>query len=160
MRKFFGEWFSMKCTHKSGQKTRFRVFSKKERVQMMKFNQKQIKKLAENTNVLQVLEDRIFYTPEFKLKAIQEYEQGKTARQIFIDAGFNLSEISTMSDYASKIVSKWRFTRNKNKNNIHYPKMKIKEKQSDYQKMAARLEYLEAENEFLKKLQFLIQSQK
>ena len=57
----------------------------------MKFNQEQIKKLAENTNVLQVLEDRIFYTPEFKLKAIQEYEQGKTARQIFIDAGFNLS---------------------------------------------------------------------
>ena len=35
---------------------------------MMKFNQKQIKKLAENTNVLQVLEDRIFYTPELKLK--------------------------------------------------------------------------------------------
>lgn len=150
----------MKCTHKSGQKTRFRVFSKKERVQTMKFNQDQIKKLEENPNVLQVLEDKIFYTPAFKLKAIQEYEQGKTARQIFTDAGFNLSELSTISDYASRIVSKWRSARNKNKNNIHYPKKKIKEKQSTYQKMMARLEYLEAENEFLKKLQFLIQSQK
>ena len=49
---------------------------------------------------------------------------------------------------------------NKNKNNIHYPKKKIKEKQSAYQKLTARLEYLEAENEFLKKLQSLIQSQK
>ena len=122
---------------------------------MMKFNQKQIKKLAENTNVLQVLEDRIFYTPEIKLKAIQEYEQGKSARQIFTDAVFNLSEISTISDYASKIISKWRSARNKNKNNIHYPKKKIKEKQSAYQKLTARLEYLEAENEFLKKLQML-----
>ena len=150
----------MKCTHKSGQKTRFRVFSKKERVQTMKFNQEQIKKLEENPNVLQVLEDKIFYTPAFKLKAIQEYEQGKSARQIFTDAGFNLSEISTISDYASKIISKWRSARNKNKNNIHYPKKKIKEKQSAYQKLTARLEYLEAENEFLKKLQSLIQSQK
>ena len=150
----------MKCTHKSGQKTRFRVFSKKERVQTMKFNEEQIKKLEENPNVLQVLDNKIFYTPDFKLKAIQEYEQGKSARQIFIDAGFNLSEISTISDYASRIISKWRSARSKNKNNIHSPKKKIKEKQSAYQKMAARLEYLEAENEFLKKLQLLIQSQK
>ena len=150
----------MKCTHKSGQKTRFRVFSKKERVQTMKFNEEQIKKLEENPNVLQVLDNKIFYTPEFKAKAIQDYEQGKSARQIFIDAGFNLSEISTISDYASRIISKWRSARSKNKNNIHSPKKKIKEKQSAYQKMAARLEYLEAENEFLKKLQLLIQSQK
>ena len=78
----------------------------------------------------------------------------------FIDAGFNLSEISTKSDYASRIISKWRSARSKNKNNIHFPQKRIKEKQSAYQKMAARLEYLEAENEFLKKLQLLIQSQK
>ena len=126
----------------------------------MQFNQEQIKKLEENPHVLQVLDDKIFYTSEFKTKAIQDYEQGKSARQIFIDAGFNLSEISTISDYASRIISKWRSAKNKNKNNIHYPKKKIKENKSAYQKMAARLEYLEAENEFLKKLQFLIQSQK
>ena len=126
----------------------------------MKFNEEQIKELEKNPNVLQVLDDKIFYTPEFKEQAIQAYEQGKSARQIFIDAGFNLSEISTISDYASRIVSKWRSARIKNKNNIHCPKKKIKEKQLAYQKMAARLEYLEAENEFLKKLQLLIQSQK
>ena len=126
----------------------------------MKFNQEQIKKLEENPNVLQVLDDKIFYTPDFKLNAIKEYEQGKSARQIFTEAGFNLSEMSTVSDYASRIVSKWRLARNKNKDNIHCPKKKIKEKQSAYQKLTARLEYLEAENEFLKKLQLLIQSQK
>ncbi len=126
----------------------------------MKFNEEQIKELEKNPNVLQILDNKIFYTPDFKLKAIQEYEQGKSARQIFIDAGFNLSEISTISDYASRIISKWRSARSKNQNNIHSPKKKIKEKQSAYQKMAARLEYLEAENEFLKKLQLLIQSQK
>ena len=126
----------------------------------MKISKEQREKLLQNPNVLQVLDNKIFYTSDFKTKAIQDYEQGKNARQIFIDAGFNLSEISTISDYASRIVSKWRSARNKNKNNIHYPKKKIKEKQSAYQKMAARLEYLEAENEFLKKLQFLIQQQK
>ena len=59
----------MKCTHKSGQKTRFRVFRKKERVQTMKFNQKQIKELEENPNVLRVLDDKIFYAPELKTQA-------------------------------------------------------------------------------------------
>ena len=121
----------------------------------MKFNKEQIKKLEQNPNVMYVLPNRIFYTQEFKENAMQEYALGKSARQIFIDAGFNLSEISTISDYASRIISKWRSVKNKNKNNIHYPKKKKKEKQSDYQKMKARLEYLEAENEFLKKLSAL-----
>lgn len=120
----------------------------------MKFNKGQIKSLEQNLNVLAVLPNKILYTQEFKEKAMQEYALGKTARQIFIEAGFNLSEISHIPDYASRILSKWR--KAKSQNNIHFsPKEKRKEKQSDYQKMKARLEYLEAENEFLKKLSAL-----
>ena len=70
--------------------------------------------------------------------------------------GFNLSEISDVPDYASRILSKWR----KKKDNIHYPKKKKKESKTKYQKMAARLEYLEAENDFLKKLQALYEQYK
>lgn len=117
----------------------------------MRFTEKQLKKLKNNENVIDIVNERIYYTEEFKEKAIQEYKQGKTARQIFEEAGFNLSEISDVPDYASRILSKWR----KKKNNIHYPKMKVKETKTKYQKMAARLEYLEAENEFLKKLSAL-----
>ena len=147
----------LKCTHKSGQKTRFRVFSKKERVRIMKISKEQREKLLQNPYVAGLSEKQIYYTEEFKQKALAEYTLGKTARQIFLDAGFELEKISEQNDYASKTLSKWRQAK---KTDIHYPKKKIKENKSAYQKMAARLEYLEAENEFLKKLQLLIQSQK
>ena len=122
----------------------------------MRFTEKQLKKLRNNENVLEIVNERIYYADEFKEKALQEYKQGKTARQIFEEAGFNLSEISDVPDYASRILSKWR----KKKDNIHYPKKKIKESKTKYQKMAARLEYLEAENDFLKKLQALYEQYK
>ena len=124
----------------------------------MKFSQEQILKLEQNVNVKAIINDKIHYTMEFKKKAIEEYLTGKSAKQIFIEAGFNLQDISTVPDYASRIISKWRIANNV-KNNIHYPKKKIKENKTIYQKMQAKLEYLEAENEFLKKLQALIEQQ-
>lgn len=90
----------------------------------MRFTEKQLKKLRNNENVLEIVNERIYYADEFKEKALQEYKQGKTARQIFEEAGFNLSEISDVPDYASRILSKWR----KKKDNIHYPKKKKKRK--------------------------------
>ena len=123
----------------------------------MKISKEQREKLLQNLYVAGLSERQIYYTEEFKEKALTEYALGKPARQIFLEAGFELEKISEQNDYASKTISKWRQAKGKN---IHYPKKKIKEKQSAYQKMAARLEYLEAENEFLKKLQLLIQSQK
>ena len=118
---------------------------------MKNFTKEERELLEKNPNVKSVTINQIYYTEEFKEKAIQEYKQGKTARQIFEEAGFNLLEISDVPDYASRILSKWR----KKKDNIHYPKIKVKESKTKYQKMAARLEYLEAENEFLKKLSAL-----
>ena len=123
----------------------------------MKFTEEQLKELEANENIDCVLNNQLWYTQKFKNKAIEEYAQGKTARQIFEEAGFNLQILSKRPDYASKMLSKWRLAK---KNNIHYPKKKIKEKQSAYQKLLARNEYLEAENEFLKKLQALIQQHK
>ena len=119
----------------------------------MKFNEKQIKELSQNPNVEYVTPSHVYYSENFKEKAIKEYELGKSARQIFIDAGLKLQYISNSNDYASKKLSKWRSERNPN--NIHYPKKKKKTFRTDYQKMKARLEYLEAENEFLKKLSAL-----
>mgnify|MGYP002626946849 CR=1 FL=1 len=94
------------------------------------------------------------YTKEFKEKAITEYENGKSANQIFQDAGIDTTILSKYYDYASKTISKWR-NANREKINIHYHKKKIKQKKSTYQKLLERNEYLEAENEFLKKLSAL-----
>jgi len=144
----------MMCTHKSGQKSRFRIFRTERKDTQMKFTEEEIKKLEQNPNVLRVKNDRIYYTESFKEQAKQAYLLGKTAKQIFIEAGFNLQEISSVPDYASRIMAKWRKSKSI-KNNIHYPKKNIKENKTNYQKMQARLEYLEAENEFLKKLSAL-----
>ena len=94
------------------------------------------------------------YTKDFKDRAVKEYENGKTANQIFREAGINTSILSKQYDYASKTISKWR-NANRERINIHNPKKKTNTKDSAYQKLLKRNEYLEAENEFLKKLQML-----
>ena len=124
---------------------------------MKKFT-KEVKELLEqNPNIQTVLSNQVLYTKEFKEKALIEYENGKSANQIFQEAEIDTTILSKQYDYASKIISKWR-TVNRKKVNMHYSKKKIKQKKSAYQKLLERNEYLEAENEFLKKLSALCDS--
>lgn len=121
---------------------------------MEKFTKEEKTILESNPNIQAVLSNQVVYTKEFKEQAIKEYESGKSANQIFEEAGINTSILSNHPDYASKTLSKWR-NANRKKINIHYPQKNIKNKDSAYQKLLKRNEYLEAENEFLKKLQIL-----
>ena len=121
---------------------------------MEKFTKEEKTILESNPNIQAVLSNQVLYTKEFKEQAIKEYESGKSANQIFEEAGINTSILSNHADYASKTLSKWR-NANRKKINIHYPQKNIKNKDSAYQKLLKRNEYLEAENEFLKKLQIL-----
>lgn len=120
---------------------------------MTKFTKEEKEILEQNPNIYAVLEDKIVYSKDFKQKALQEYAQGKSARQIFKEANIDISLISNKSDYTSKMLSKWRKAE---KNiNIHYPQKNKKSRKTAYQKLLERNEYLEAENEFLKKLSAL-----
>ena len=121
---------------------------------MEKFTKEEKKLLENNPNIQTVLSNQVLYKKEFKEKAIEEYENGKSANQIFQDAGIDISILSKQYDYASKTISKWRNT-NKEKINIHSSKKKKRTKKTAYQKLLERNEYLEAENEFLKKLSAL-----
>ena len=121
---------------------------------MEKFTKEEKELLESNPNIQAVLSNQVLYKKEFKEKAIEEYENGKSANQIFQDAGINISILSKQYDYASKTISKWRNT-NKEKLNIYCSKKKTKIKKTAYQKLLERNEYLEAENEFLKKLSAL-----
>ena len=121
---------------------------------MEKFTKEEKELLEKNPNIQAVLSNQVLYRKEFKEKAIIEYENGKSANQIFQEAGIDVSILSKQYDYASKTISKWRNANRKNIN-IHLPKKKIKQKKSAYQKLLERNEYLEAENEFLKKLSAL-----
>lgn len=121
---------------------------------MEKFTKKEKELLENNPNILSVLSNQVLYTKEFKQKAIIEHQNGKLPKQIFKDAEIDISILSNDSDYASKTISKWK-NANREKINIHSSKKKVKNKKSAYQKLLERNEYLEAENEFLKKLQML-----
>ena len=121
---------------------------------MEKFTQEEKELLERNPNIQAVLSNQVLYTKEFKEKAVIEYESGKSANQIFQEAGIDTSILSKQYDYASKTISKWKAA-NREKINIHYSKKKSKQKKSAYQKLLERNEYLEAENEFLKKLSAL-----
>ena len=116
---------------------------------MEKFTKEEKELLEQNPNIQAVLSNQVLYTKEFKEKAVIEYESGKSANQIFQDAGINTEILSKQYDYASKTISKWR-TMNREHINIHYPKKKSNKKKSAYQKLLEKNEYLEAENEFLK----------
>ena len=124
---------------------------------MEKFTKEEKELLELNPNIQTVLSNQVLYSKEFKEKAIEEYENGKSANQIFQDAGIDISILSKQYDYASKTISKWR-NANKEKINIHSSKKKKRTKKTAYQKLLERNEYLEAENEFLKKLSALCNS--
>ena len=121
---------------------------------MKNFTKEERELLEKNPNVKSVTINQIYYTEEFKDKAIKEYLEGKSANQIFREAGINIEEISVQSSYASSILSKWR-KRKEYSSSVHYQKKQIKENKTAYQKLLQRNEYLEAENEFLKKLSAL-----
>lgn len=57
----------------------------------MNLNQEQIDQLMTNDNVIKCSSKSITYSNEFKIKAVKQYlDEGKTARQIFKEEGFNL----------------------------------------------------------------------
>ena len=52
--------------------------------------EEQIQELLKTKYVEKVFKNRIIYTNDFKLAALEKYRNGKTPVEIFIDAGINL----------------------------------------------------------------------
>ncbi|MEH7012942.1 IS3 family transposase, partial [Neobacillus niacini] len=57
------------------------------------FSEYQIKELEKNPNVLRVSTRSISYEPDFKVKAVKEYQVGKSPTQIFIENDLNIEVI-------------------------------------------------------------------
>jgi len=116
--------------------------------------------LKKHPYIAKATEWTVSFTPEFKRIAYNEYYNGKSMRQIFANAGFNIEKlgIKRLENFRNKLFA--RVESNKGfedlrKNNSH------KEPQSTEAQMAKRIRelehrnaYLEQENEFLKKIQF------
>ena len=125
------------------------------------FNEIQIKLLESNPNVDHVSERSISYTPDFKIRAVKENFNGKGPVQIFIEHGFDLQLIG--SDKPKQCLKRWRKTFNqfgeegflmerRGKGSTGRPSSKQLTVEESLKKAEARIKYLEAELEFLKKL--------
>jgi transposase len=128
------------------------------------FTEENMRRLETNPNVQHVSETNITYTPEFKLAAVKAYEEGETPVEIFIKAGFDLDLIGHKKPKDS--LKRWRDTYAK------YGETGIKEErrgkgstgrkptgdlsaEEELKRARAKIKLLEAEVDFLKKLEAL-----
>lgn len=128
------------------------------------FNEHQQRVLEANPNVASVSDRAIQYTPEFKIHAVKESLAGKGPAQIFSESGFDLTVIG--SKKANSSLNRWRttfktygeegfFEERRGKGSNGRPSAKDLSAEKKLEKAEARIKYLEAENELLKKLEEL-----
>ncbi len=128
------------------------------------FNEHQMRQLDSNPNVASVSDRAIQYKAEFKIRAVQENLGGKGPSQIFIENGFDLEIIGVKK--AKWSLSRWRNTYNtygeqgfleerRGKGSKGRPSTKDVSAEKKLEKAEARIKYLEAELELLKKLEEL-----
>ena len=124
------------------------------------FSEQEILELSKNKYVKNISSKGITYTNEFKIQFIAEYENGKTPREIFKDAGLEVNIIGIKridsaslrwrSAYKNKGISGLDDTRALNSGRTLNRELTLEEILS---KKNAEIEYLKAELELIKKLE-------
>ncbi|WP_434796432.1 IS3 family transposase [Terrisporobacter vanillatitrophus] len=125
------------------------------------FSKEEINKLSENKYVKSVSENAITYTDEFKLLFIGEYERGKNIRQIFEGAGFDIeilgiARVKQASYRWRKMFKSGGVTGLEDKRSLNSGRPINREltMEENLAKKDAEIEYLKAELEFIKKLEW------
>ena len=121
--------------------------------------------LLKNPNILKVGDRNITYNNEFKLKAIKKNEEGVSPIQIFKEAGINVSILGVANPkscikkwkkiykkYGEQGLIKEKRGHGKGEGRPQYKKLTLEDK---LKQAKTRIAYLEAENEYLKKLEEL-----
>ena len=124
------------------------------------FTEQEILELSKNKYVKNVTAKGITYTNEFKLQSIAEYENGKTSRAIFEDAGFDVNIIGIKridsaslrwrKAYNDKGILGLEDTRTLNSGRTLNRDLTVEEILA---KKDAEIAYLKAELELIKKLE-------
>lgn len=124
------------------------------------FNEKQIKILSKNPNVVKVSNKSITYSENFKKKFIEEDSNGKLPRQIFLENGFDIEiigikRIEQSAERWRKKYSKDGFIGLKDSRKTNSGRALKRELSTEetIKKLEAKIKLLEIENEFLKKLE-------
>lgn len=128
-----------------------------------KFTDQEKEILSNNPNILKVNDSNVTYRVEFKVKAVLEYHKGKSARKIFLEADINILS----NEKAEECIRRWKKIyknhgekglledhrgKSPNGGRSRIKEFTIEEK---IKYLETRNAYLEAENDFLKKLKAL-----
>lgn len=129
---------------------------------MERLSESDKKALSKSKYVAKITETQILFTASFKIKAVEMSLDGFTPREIFLKLGIDPSFF--LSDYPKKSISRWKKVylergpealeeEKRGKKAKGRPKKTFDP--NDSASLLARLAYLEAENDFLKKLHAL-----
>ena len=129
------------------------------------FSEEEIEKLSENKYVKHITNKTISFTREFKEHFIKESKTGKGPTRIFIESNLNPYIIGPerIKGFSKRIKKKYKTTKtlddNRGKKSTGRPKKASSKELTDKEKIE-HLEHenlmLKAENELLKKMEFLI----
>jgi len=135
----------------------------------MLFTEENMRRLESNPNVQHVSETNITYTSEFKLASVRAYQEGETPAEIFIKAGFDLDLIGHKKPKHS--LKRWRDTyakygesgikeERRGKGSVGRRPAGVLSAEEELNKARAKIKLLEAEVDFLKKLEALERKKK
>jgi Transposase and inactivated derivatives len=124
------------------------------------FTPKQLEILLANPNVVTASSKAITYSIDFKMKFIEEYEQGKSPASIFEEAGFDLQILG--ADRIKNATSRWKKAvkqdgtlglRDARKAKSGRPLKRTLTPEEQIAKLEAENLYLKGELDFIKKLE-------
>lgn len=120
-----------------------------------------VKALQENENVETATEYSVQFTVKFKQHAYDEYIRGKSMREIFTEAGFDVEELGSgrLQNFRNKLMkdaeSENGFADRRKSRELQAPLSTEAQMAKRIRELEHRNAYLEQENEFLKKIQEL-----
>lgn len=133
------------------------------------FTEESMSRIAANPNVQHVSETNITYTAEFKLAAVKAYEEGLTPAEIYLKAGFDLDLIGHKKPKHS--LKRWRdvyakygesglMEERRGKGSTGRRSAGDLSAEEELKRAKAKIKLLEAQVDFLKKLEALERQKK
>lgn len=108
------------------------------------FTNEQVEQIQRNSNVSACSHKSITYSEDFKLKALAQYKEGLTSREIFTLAGFDVEMIGKKTPKGC--LRRWRRSTGKRGGR---PKTRGVTEEDKIKRLEAQVAYLKAENSFL-----------
>ena len=120
-----------------------------------------VKELNEHRYVEKATEWSVSFTAEFKQKAYDEYYRGKSMREIFTEAGFDVTKLGEkrLRNFRNQLMTKADekngFADKRKDKSLQTPQSTEAQMMKRIRELEHRNAYLEQENDFLKKIQEL-----